>query len=71
MQYKRLINYSVRHFQNIIISSIMRGPGPQALPPRLAVLYGEWLPRLRARPGLVQGWFDARALRRMAETPRE
>ena len=71
MQYKRLINYSVRHFQNIIISSIMRGPGPQALPPRLAVLYGEWLQRLRARPGLVQGWFDARALRRMAETPRE
>ena len=70
MQYKRLINYSIRHFQNVMISAIMKGPGPQALPPRLAMLYGEWLPKFRARPGLVQGWFDARALARMAKMAR-
>ena len=70
MQYKRLINYSVRHFQNIIITSIMRGRGPQALPPRLAVMYGEWLPQFRARPGLMNRWFDRRALQRMAKTLR-
>jgi len=44
--------------------------GSQALPPRLAVLYGEWLPQFRARPGLMHGWFDRRALQRMANTPR-
>lgn len=64
MQYKRLINYSVRYFQNRIISDIMTCEGPDGLPPRLALLYRDWLPRWKPRPG-VDGWFDRRALARM------
>ena len=64
MQYKRLINYSVRFFQNRIVSDIMTREGPDGLPPRLASLYPDWLPRFRARPGLT-GWFDRKALARM------
>ncbi|QGP80188.1 glycosyltransferase [Sphingobium sp. CAP-1] len=64
MQYKRLINYSVRFFQNRIVSDIMTREGPSGLPARLSSLYGEWLPRWRPRPGLT-GWFDRKALARM------
>lgn len=64
MQYKRLISYSVRFFQNRIVSDIMTREGPDGLPPRLASLYADWLPRFRPRPGLT-GWFDRRALARM------
>ena len=64
MQYKRMINYSVRFFQNRILSDIMAREGPDSLPPRLSSLYGEWLPRFRPRGGLT-GWFDRRALRKM------
>lgn len=61
-QYARMTNYSVRHFQNHLLSAILRGPGPSALPERLAPFYAER--RFRARP--TQWWFDRRALRRMA-----
>ena len=64
MQYKRLINYSVRFFQNRILSDIMTREGPDGLPARLSSLYGQWLPRFRPRPGLT-GWFDRKALARM------
>lgn len=64
MQYKRLINYSVRFYQNRIVSDIMTREGPVGLPARLASLYGDWLPRWRPRPGLT-GWFDRKALQRM------
>ncbi|EQB32429.1 glycosyltransferase family 2 protein [Sphingobium ummariense] len=64
MQYKRMINYSVRFYQNRIISDIMAREGPDGLPPRLGALYGEWLPRFRPRP-LPTGWFDRKALARM------
>lgn len=64
-QYRRMINYSVRHFQNRIVSEIMRGPGPSALPARLADLYGEWLPRFAPRLSPVWWWFDRQALARM------
>lgn len=64
MQYKRMINYAVRHMQNRIISDIMGRQGPQGLPPRLADLYPDWLPRLTPRPG-INGWFDRRALAKM------
>lgn len=64
MQYKRLINYSVRFYQNRIVSDIMTREGPVGLPARLASLYGDWLPRWRPRPGLT-GWFDRKALARM------
>ena len=66
MHYKRMVNYSVRHFQNQIVSAIMRGPGPEALPKRLSEQYHEWLPRFNARSGWHNCWFDSRALSRMA-----
>jgi cellulose synthase/poly-beta-1,6-N-acetylglucosamine synthase-like glycosyltransferase len=66
MQYRRMINYSVRHFQNRIISAIMRDTGPSGLPRRLADLYGEWLPRFMPRRSLRWGWFDRLALKRMS-----
>lgn len=64
-QYRRMINYSVRHFQNRIISTIMRGPGPAALPRRMAELYPEWLVRFAPRRDPQWWWFDRRALARM------
>ena len=64
MQYKRLINYSVRFFQNRIVSDIMTRQGPDGLPPRLSSLYLDWLPRFRPRGG-ISAWFDRKALARM------
>lgn len=64
-QYRRMVNYSVRHFQNRIVSSIMRGPGPAALPDRLAQLYPEWLARFEPRRDPQWWWFDHRALAKM------
>lgn len=64
MQYKRLINYSVRYFQNRIVSDIMKREGPSGLPPLLSSLYGEWLSRFEPRSGLT-GWFDRKALEQM------
>lgn len=65
-QYKRMINYSVRYFQNRMISTIMRGEGPAALPARLSLLYPAWLPNLSPRGHPVWWWFDRQALARMA-----
>lgn len=67
MQRKRMINYSVRHFQNLIISEIMRGEGPTGLPSKLAELYPEKLPSFKPRPSLIWRWFDRAALQRMAQ----
>ena len=64
MQYKRMTSYSVRYFQNRIVSDIMAREGPDGLPRRMASLYGDWLPRFRPRPGLT-GWFDRKAIARM------
>lgn len=65
MQYKRMRNYSVRHFQNRIISDIMRREGPRGLPTRLADLYGRYLPGFRLRRHPLQAYFDLLALRRL------
>jgi len=65
VQYRRMIAYSVRHFQNRIVSDIMRRDGPAGLPRALSALYGEWLPRFRPRSSLVTGWFDRLALAKM------
>ena len=65
LQYRRMIAYSVRHFQNRIISAIMRSTGPGSLPVRLAELYPEWLPRFAPRRDPRLWWFDREALIRM------
>ena len=65
MQYKRMVNYSVRHFQNKIISDIMRGQGPTALPRLLSELYPAYLPRFAPRRRPDAWWFDVRALAKM------
>ncbi|WP_336973073.1 glycosyltransferase [Sphingobium aromaticiconvertens] len=64
MQYRRMVNYSVRFFQNRIISDIMAKEGPTGLPERLTDLYPAWLDQLSPRPGVI-GWFDRRALARI------
>ena len=70
MQRKRMINYSVRHFQNRMVSDIMRSQGPKGLPRQLAQLYTEKLPSLKPRAHPVWWWFDRIALRRMADQAR-
>ncbi len=67
MQYRRMRSYSLRHFQNRIISAVMRQHGPAGLPRQLASLYGPWLPRLRARRDPRWWWFDRQALAIMRE----
>ena len=65
-QYRRMVNYSTRHFQNRIISSIMRSQGPVGLPNRLATLYPDWLRQFAPRASPIWYWFDRQALGRMA-----
>ncbi|UVI39455.1 glycosyltransferase family A protein [Qipengyuania spongiae] len=65
MQSKRMVSYAVRHFQNRMISAIMRETGPHDIPSRMADIYEAWLPRLRPRLSPVWYWFDRRALARM------
>ena len=64
-QYRRMINYSVRHFQNRIISEIMRGKGPAGLPRMLSGLYQKKMPELQPRHSLIWWYFDRQALKRM------
>jgi hypothetical protein len=68
-QYRRMINYSIRHFQNRIISSIIRSTGPGDLPDRLAELYPDWLPKFSPRRDLQWWWFDRKALSLMRQSP--
>ena len=65
MQYRRMINYAVRHFQDLMITDIMRSDGPEGLPSQLATLYPAYLPRFRPRAG-VWAWFDRCALAQLA-----
>ncbi|HKY80892.1 MAG TPA: glycosyltransferase family A protein, partial [Sphingobium sp.] len=64
MQYRRMINYSLRFFQNRIVSDIMAREGPDGLPARLSDLYPDWIGRCAPRAGAA-GWFDRQALARM------
>lgn len=66
LQYRRMINYSVRHFQNRMITKIMRGDGPAALPKQMLDVYAQELPGLAPRASFPEIWFDRIALRRMA-----
>ncbi|TNE34145.1 MAG: glycosyltransferase family 2 protein [Alphaproteobacteria bacterium] len=65
MQAKRMRNYSTRHFQNLIISDIMRGEGPAALPKRMVDLYPRYVPGFRPRWDPRFYWFDRQALAQM------
>jgi glycosyltransferase involved in cell wall biosynthesis len=64
-QYRRMTSYSLRHFQNRIVSDIMRREGPSALPARMADLYPQWIGRFRPRADPMWWWFDRKALARM------
>lgn len=64
-QYRRMVSYSIRHFQNRIITDILRRHGPAGLPKRMAELYGQWLPRFTPRLRPMWWWFDQRALAKM------
>lgn len=64
-QYRRMINYALRHQQNQMVSAIMRSKGPGGLPDRMAMLYPEWLERLAPRKHPLWWWFDRQALIRM------
>lgn len=66
MQYRRMSNYSLRFFQNRIVSDIMGREGPDGLPRELRDLYATWLPHLAPRRG-PNGWFDRKALARMRQ----
>jgi glycosyltransferase involved in cell wall biosynthesis len=69
-QYRRMVNYSTRHFQNRMISAIMRSEGPAGLPPQLSSLYPSWVGQMVPRPNPVWWWFDRQALARMAGAAR-
>lgn len=64
-QYRRMIAYSVRHFQNRMISAVMASDGPAGLPRRLEALYPAWLDRFEPRHHPQLWWFDRVALQRM------
>ena len=65
LQRKRMINYSVRRFQNMVVSEIMKDTGPIGLPPRLALHYAEKIATMKPRTHPLLWPFDVAALRRM------
>ncbi|MBU6206874.1 MAG: glycosyltransferase [Alphaproteobacteria bacterium] len=65
MQSRRMVNYAVRHFQNRIISHIMRDTGPGGLPKRMDEIYDVWLGGFVPRRHPLWWWFDWQALKRM------
>jgi hypothetical protein len=67
MQYRRMINYSVRHFQNAIVTEILRNEGAAGLPQRLATRYPAMLKDFAPRRDPGSWWFDRVALARMAQ----
>lgn len=67
LQFRRMINYSVRRYQNMIVSSIMRGPGPTALPETMRETYAAHWHRFDIRAAHAP--FDWLAKRRMRKLP--
>lgn len=63
LQAKRMVNYSVRRYQNMIISQIMRGTGPSALPATMHETYAAHWHLFDVRPKYAP--FDWLAKRRM------
>jgi glycosyltransferase involved in cell wall biosynthesis len=68
LQWRRMVNYSVRRYQNHIISGIMRGPGPVGLPATMRETYAAHIDSFDIRPRYVP--FDWLAKRRIARTIR-
>jgi glycosyltransferase involved in cell wall biosynthesis len=68
LQWRRMINYSVRRYQNKIISGIMRGPGPAALPSSMRETYATHRHLFDIRPSHAP--FDWLAKRRIARAIR-
>lgn len=66
-QAARMVTYSLRHFQNRIVSDIMRGRGPEGLPRELVALYPHYLPRFSPRLSPIWFAFDRQALARMRQ----
>lgn len=56
-QYRRMISYSKRNFQNRIVKDIMLSTGPVGLPRRLAWSYGPYTSLFQMRTGIT-GLFD-------------
>ncbi len=67
MQYRRMVSYSIRHYQNLMISRIMRDTGPKGLPRLLSDIYRRELPGMEPRSQPALFWFDRLALKRMAQ----
>ena len=68
LQWRRLVNYSVRRYQNQIISGIMRGPGPSALPVTMRETYAAHIDSFDIRARYAP--FDWLAKRRIARAIR-
>ncbi len=63
LHYRRMINYSTRRYQNLVISSVMRGAGPGALPATMRETYAAHWDAFRIRPSHAP--FDWIAKQRM------
>ncbi len=63
LQFRRMVSYSVRRYQNKIISQVMRGPGPTALPETMRETYATAWHLFDIRPKYAL--FDWLAQRRM------
>jgi glycosyltransferase involved in cell wall biosynthesis len=64
MQYKRMVNYSVRFYQNKIIRYILSEQNATNLPQYLSALYPDFLPKFKPRTGIYY-WLDKYALKKM------
>lgn len=64
MQYKRMINYSIRYFQNKIITEILKQHGANAIPKKISTVYPQFLNHFKPRKGIYH-WFDNCALKKM------
>lgn len=63
LQYRRMINYSIRRYQNLVISQIMRTVGPSALPATMRETYAAHWHLFNVRP--TYALFDLLAKRQM------
>ena len=68
VQFKRMVTYSVRRYQNIVVSEVMRGPGPAALPHLMRATYAEYWHLFEVRPRYALfDWLAKRRMRRAME----